>query len=54
MTHSEISALEHASRAAMAWTPEGYDGKTHVSAILGALLPAVALLLVAAVILTII
>lgn len=48
MTQIEIANLEHASRSAMAWVPEGYDGKTHYSALLGAVLPAVTILLAAA------
>ncbi len=27
MTQMEITALEHAGRSAMAWSPEGYDGR---------------------------
>lgn len=48
MTQIEISNLEHAGRAAMAWVPEGYDGKTHYDALLGAALPALAILAAAA------
>lgn len=48
MTHVEIANLEHAGRSAMAWVPEGYDGKTHYNALLGAVVPAVAILAVAA------
>lgn len=40
MTNSEISALEHASRTAIAWAPEGYDGRTHFGTLFAAVLPA--------------
>jgi hypothetical protein len=48
MTQMEINALEHAGRTAMAWSPEGYDGRIHFGAVLGALLPAIGILAVAA------
>ena len=48
MTQIEIANLEHAGRAAMAWVPEGYDGKTHYNALLGAAVPALTILAVAA------
>ena len=48
MTHMEITSLEHAGRAAMAWSPEGYDGQVHYGALLGAILPAIGILAVAA------
>lgn len=48
MTQAEITSLEHASRASMAWVPEGYDGRTHSGAVLGALVPAMAILAAAA------
>ena len=48
MTHMEISSLEHAGRAAMAWSPEGYDGQIHIGAVLGAMLPAIGILAAAA------
>jgi hypothetical protein len=44
----EISALEHAGRAAMAWSPEGYDGRIHFGALLGAMVPAIGFLAAAA------
>ena len=44
MTHMEITALEHAGRSAMAWSPEGYDGKVHFGAVLGAMVPAIGIL----------
>jgi hypothetical protein len=44
MTQMEINALEHAGRAAMAWSPEGYDGRIHLGAVLGAMLPAIGIL----------
>jgi len=48
MTQMEINSLEHASRAAMAWSPEGYDGRVHVGALLGAIVPAISILAAAA------
>ena len=48
MTHVEITALEHAGRSAMAWSPEGYDGRIHFGAVLGAILPAIGILAAAA------
>jgi len=48
MTLMEINALEHAGRSTMAWSPEGYDGRIHLGAVLGALLPAIGILAVAA------
>jgi hypothetical protein len=48
MTKTEINALEHASRAAMAWSPEGYDGRMHFGALLGAIVPAIGILAAAA------
>ena len=48
MTQMEIDTLEHASRMAMAWSPEGYDGKVHFGALLGAILPAIGILAAAA------
>ncbi len=48
MTQMEINTLEHASRSAMAWSPEGYDGRVHLGALVGALVPALGILAVAA------
>lgn len=48
MTQMEITALEHAGRSAMAWTPEGYDGVVHYRAVLGAIIPALGILAAAA------
>lgn len=48
MTHIEIANLEHAGRAAMGWVPEGYDGRTHYQALLGAAVPAITILAAAA------
>ncbi|WP_156342795.1 hypothetical protein [Devosia sp. A16] len=48
MTRLEIANLEHAARSAVAWIPEGYDGRTHYGAVLAALLPAAGILAVAA------
>jgi hypothetical protein len=46
MTQLEIANLEHAGRAAFAWTPEGYDGKTHFIPLFAALIPAIGILAV--------
>lgn len=51
MTLMEINALENAGRAAMAWSPEGYDGRIHLRAVLGAAVPAIGILAVAAAVL---
>jgi hypothetical protein len=51
MTQMEINALEHAGRAAMAWSPEGYDGRIHLSAVLAAMVPAIGILAAAAAVL---
>ena len=48
MTRMEITALEHAGRAAMAWSPEGYDGQIHLGAVLRAIVPAIGILAAAA------
>ena len=48
MTQMEINNLEHASRSVMAWSPEGYDGRVHLGALVGALVPALGILAVAA------
>jgi hypothetical protein len=48
MTQMEIDAVEHAGRAAIAWSPEGYDGRVHLGAVLGALVPAIGILAAAA------
>ena len=48
MTEMEINTLEHASRAAMVWSPEGYDRRAHFGALIGALVPALGILAVAA------
>lgn len=47
MTYHEIATLEHAGRSALAWTPEGYDGRTHYGTVLAALVPAIGILTVA-------
>jgi len=47
MNRTEIAALEHAGRAAFAFVPEGYDGRTHYGAVLAALVPAIGILAVA-------
>ena len=46
-TQIEIANLEHAGRSAMAWVPEGYDGKTHYGLLAAATIPALAILAVA-------
>ena len=51
MTQMEITALEHAGRSTMVWSPEGRDGRIHLSAVLGATVPAFGILVVAAIIL---
>jgi len=51
MTMMEINALEHAGRSALAWSPEGYDGRVHLGAVIAAMLPAVGILAAAAAIL---
>ncbi|MBN9309736.1 MAG: hypothetical protein J0I99_07330 [Devosia sp.] len=48
MSTIEIANLEHASRAALAWVPEGYDGRTHYGAVIAAMSAAVGILAVAA------
>ena len=48
MSTSKIATLEHASHAALAWTPEGYDGRLHYAAVISALGAAVSILAVAA------
>lgn len=48
MTRQEIANLQHAAHPAVAWFPEGYDGRTHYGAVLAAIVPAVGILAVAA------
>lgn len=48
MTHAEITSLEHASRESMAWVPEISDAQTRYGVVLGALVPAMAILAAAA------
>lgn len=48
MNSSEIANLEYASRAALAWVPEGYHGTNNYRALLAAIVPAVGILAVAA------
>ena len=48
MTQLDSRVLEQAGRIAMAWSPEGYDGRVHLGAVLGAMLPAIGILAVAA------
>lgn len=49
MTNREIDTLENAGRSAFAWVPEGYDGRTHFTAVFAALVPAIGILAVASV-----
>lgn len=44
MTPSEIANLEHASRSALAWAPEGDDGRSRYGTLLTAVVPAVGIL----------
>jgi hypothetical protein len=48
MDQTEIANLENASRAAMAWIPEGNDGRTRYRRLLAAILTAASILAVAA------
>ncbi|MDP1730171.1 MAG: hypothetical protein Q8L54_03140 [Devosia sp.] len=48
MNRTEIANLEHAGRAAMAWIPEGIDGRTHYRSLMAAIVPAAGILAVAA------
>ncbi|MEQ1771701.1 MAG: hypothetical protein ABL879_17875 [Devosia sp.] len=48
MTQLDIHTLEHSARTAMAWSPEGFDGQVHYRAVLGALVPAIGILALAA------
>ena len=48
MTRMEIENIEHAGRAAMAWSPQGYDGQVHFGAVLAAIVPAIGILAAAA------
>jgi hypothetical protein len=47
MSSADIANLEHASRAALAWVPEGYDGRTHYAPVVAAITAAVGILAVA-------
>ncbi|WP_161796872.1 hypothetical protein [Devosia soli] len=48
MTQAEIRALENAGRSTMVWSAEAYDGTTHFSEVMRALLPATLILVAAA------
>ena len=48
MDRADIASLEDAARAAMVWIPEGHDGVSRPSALLIAVLPAAAIVAVAA------
>jgi type IV secretory pathway component VirB8 len=51
MNRAEIANLEHASRAAMAWIPEGADDVGRSRRLLAAIVPAATILAVAAMLL---
>jgi hypothetical protein len=44
VTPKEIADLEHASRSALAWVPEGYDGRSHAGSLVAAFVPAIGIL----------
>ena len=44
MTPREIASLEHASRSALAWVPEGHDGRSHAGPLIVAFVPAIGIL----------
>jgi hypothetical protein len=48
MTYTESANLEHAARAAIAWAPEGYDGRRHYREVLMAVIPALTIIAAAA------
>ena len=48
MSYLQADILERAARATMAWSPEGYDGRVHVGAVMTAVLPAIGILAAAA------
>lgn len=48
MTRDEINTLEHASRGALAWAPDGLDRHPNTAAIVTALLSALGILAAAA------
>jgi hypothetical protein len=48
MTPAEIANLNHRSRAAVAFAPTGFDGRTHYAAVFAAAAPAIGILAVAA------
>lgn len=48
MMQAEINSLENASRTAVAWAPESYDGEVHFDYVLRAVAPALGILVVAA------
>jgi hypothetical protein len=54
MTQLEINTIEHAGRSAMAWSPEGSEGRFPVGSLLGAILPILGILAVGAVLLLVI
>ena len=51
MTRDEINTLEHASRGALAWAPEGIDRHPNTAAIVAAMLSAFGILAAAAAVL---
>ena len=46
--YTESANLEHAARAAIAWAPEGYDGRRHYREVLMAVIPALTIIAAAA------
>jgi hypothetical protein len=44
VTPKEIANLEHASRSALAWVPDSYDGRSHAKALVTAFVPAFGIL----------
>lgn len=48
MTEAKIASLQHSSRLAFSWDPQGYDGRAHYGAVLTAVVPAIGILAVAA------
>lgn len=51
VTPRDIAVLEHASRSALAWIPEGYDGRRHPGPLVAAVVPAAGILAACAVLL---
>lgn len=49
MTQLEITTLEHAGRSAMAWSPEGSDGRFAPGSLIGRIMPVIGILALVAV-----